>query len=255
MIATRACHHCGREQPASAAFCAACGQEFRAPRFGDEVPPPVPSWDRRAGLQGKPAMRVMVALLAALAAAAPFALGGFAPSTSLLVFYAVVGAVVLFCAAQERDAIAPLLLRSGGVWLLLAAPAAYATQGFGWLWVQLLQRADALEELEGIGAVMPSWALLLGVVLAPAVFEELAFRGIFLRNAQNFLRPWPAHLATAFAFAAIHLQPLMLPFHFGMGLALGGLRVASGSLWPSMILHAVNNALAAGLLPGSPFAP
>ncbi|MDA1259838.1 MAG: CPBP family glutamic-type intramembrane protease [Planctomycetota bacterium] len=255
MIATLSCRHCGREQPASANFCAGCGLEFRSTRFGEEAPPPVPSWERRAGLQGRSAIRVVMALLIALAVSIPFAV--FSPDTvaTWLFIDAMIAGVVIACVVLERGALGPLLKASGGFWLLLAVPAAYVMQGLGWLWMKVLDRSDQILEAEPSEAWLPVWMLLLSIVVVPALFEELAFRGIFLRSARLFLRPLPAHLLTAAAFALIHFQPMVLPFHFAMGLALGGLRAGSGSLWPPILLHAANNALAAGLLPGSPFAP
>lgn len=235
----------------SAAYCAACGQEFRAPRIDEESPPPVPSWERRAGLQGKPAVRVTVAMLAALVVAVPFMFGELEP-TDWLILDALMAGVVLGCVVLERGALTPSLRASGGLWLLLAVPAGYVLQWLGWLWSLVLERGGGAAP-EGAFVEMPTWILFLTIVLVPAIFEELAFRGIFLRSARTFLRPLPAHLLTAAAFAAIHFQPLMLPFHFGIGLALGALRERSGSLWPPMLLHAVNNALAVGLLPGAPW--
>ena len=253
MIATRSCPHCGREQAASAAFCEACGQEFRSPRFEQETPPPVPSWERRAGLQGRSAVRVMIALLAALAVAVPFLLDGAERTGTWLIVDALLVGVVLGCTVMERGSLVPLLRNSGGIWLLLALPAAYLMQGLGWLWFRAL--LVLVPETAFAEAFLPqaAWLLLLSAVLVPAIFEELAFRGIFLRSARVFLRPVPAQLLTATAFAAIHFQPLSFPFHFTLGLALGGLRAVSGSLWPPILLHAVNNAIAVGLLPGGPF--
>jgi membrane protease YdiL (CAAX protease family) len=251
VIETRICHHCGRTQPASAAFCAACGQEFRAPRFAEEAPPPVPSWERRAGLQGKPAVRVTVAMLAASVVAVPFMFGDLDPTDWLILDALMVG-VVSVCVVLERGALTPSLRASGGVWLLLAVPAGYALQWLGALWTLALERWSGIDSSGSEFVELPTWILFLTIVLVPAIFEELAFRGIFLRSARTFLRPLPAHLLTAAAFAAIHFRPLMLPFHFGIGLALGALRERSGSLWPPMLLHAVNNALAVGLLPGAP---
>lgn len=251
MIPTQDCRHCGRTQAASAAFCAACGLEFRPPRLDRETPPPVPSWELRASMQGRPAVRVLVALLAALIVAVPFYFADTGVAGWLFVDALVVG-VVLGCVALEGGALTPSLRASGGWWLLAAVPVGFLMQACGWLWVQLLYGMEVVDTSDADSFELPGWLLVVSIVLVPAIFEELAFRGIFLRSAQIFLRPVPAHLLTAAVFAGIHFTPLMLPFHFTMGLALGALRAVSGSLWPPILMHAVNNALAIGLLPGSP---
>lgn len=254
MITTRACPHCGRAQPGGASFCSACGFEFRAPRFDAEPPPPVPSWDRRAGLQGRPAIRVVVAILAVLAASIPL-LFLARDTTALLLVDALLAAVVLACVALERGALAPALTASGGWWLALAVPAAYAVQAIGWIYQRILARGLG-EAHEGHPfAEMPVWVQWISVVAVAGVFEELAFRGVFLRSAKHFLRPVAAHLLTAAAFAAIHFNPPLFPYHFLVGLTLGGLRERSGSLWPPILMHAAHNAAVLGFLPGAPLGP
>jgi hypothetical protein len=254
VIETRPCPHCGCAQLPSAAFCSACGFEFRAPRFGDEPPPPVPSWDRRARLQGKPAIRVVAAILAALAASLPLHLLA-RDATALLLLDALLAGVVLGCVALERGALAPALAASGGWLLALAVPAAYAVQALGWIWVRILK--SALGEPPGGHpfAGMPLWVQWVSVVAVAGIFEELAFRGVFLRSAKIFLRPVAAHLLTAGAFAAIHFNPPLFPYHFLVGLTLGWLRERSGSLWPPILMHAAHNAAVLGLLPGAPLSP
>lgn len=252
MIPTRNCPYCSAVQPASASFCGACGHEFRAPRRAEETPPPVPSVERRFQAQGGAATRVLIALLAVLAVAVPLHYLPTSESWDALVLDAAVALVVLACVAMERGALAPALRAHGGPWLLAAAPLAWLMQAFGALWFALLAGWLDLPIDESPMPDLPVWLLWVSVVLVPAVFEEIAFRGIFLRSARLLLRPMPAQLLTAGCFAAIHFQPLSFPFHFALGLALGLLRERSGSLWPPMLLHALNNALAIGLIPGGP---
>jgi len=87
------------------------------------------------------------------------------------------------------------------------------------------------------------WAIL-GVVVAAAVGEELLFRGVVQRGLQQRWSRTPALFLTAAIFAAFHLQPLMLPMLFALGLLFGWLYQRSGSLWPPIIAHATNNLLA-----------
>ena len=87
--------------------------------------------------------------------------------------------------------------------------------------------------------------LLLGVV--PAVFEEIAFRGAVQGVLQKVARPGAAVVIQALLFALAHQSVARFPPTFLLGLALGALRWRSGSLWPGILLHALNNGLLAGL--------
>jgi hypothetical protein len=79
------------------------------------------------------------------------------------------------------------------------------------------------------------------IAVQPAVFEELAFRGSIQSSMQGVLRRREAVVVTALMFAILHLQFLALPHLIVMGLMLGWLRQASGSLYPGMVLHFVHN--------------
>ncbi|GJD47920.1 hypothetical protein OPKNFCMD_0632 [Methylobacterium crusticola] len=91
------------------------------------------------------------------------------------------------------------------------------------------------------GEVLWAWALWL-VVLAPLA-EELLFRGDLFGRLRGLLPPAATVLASAGVFALCHAergltQPLsVLP----LGLALGLMRLWTGSLWPCIVLHAVSN--------------
>ncbi len=83
----------------------------------------------------------------------------------------------------------------------------------------------------------------LGVVVAP-LMEELFFRGLLLRG---LLRRWPAVpavVASALLFALFHANPWQFLAPLILGLFYGWLTVRSGSLWPAILAHALNNAIA-----------
>jgi membrane protease YdiL (CAAX protease family) len=83
----------------------------------------------------------------------------------------------------------------------------------------------------------PMWACLLSSAVAPAVFEELMYRGLLLHR---FLRVMPAGLAIAvqaMLFSVTHLDTAFLLPHFAFGMVAGLLRMAAGALWPCMLMH------------------
>jgi membrane protease YdiL (CAAX protease family) len=88
------------------------------------------------------------------------------------------------------------------------------------------------------------WAFsLAAIAVAPAVAEEVLNRGIILPSFRRPLGDGGAVAASALFFGLMHLDAYRLPFTFMMGLALGALRVRTGSLVPGLLAHATVNAL------------
>lgn len=82
--------------------------------------------------------------------------------------------------------------------------------------------------------------------LAP-ICEELAFRGHLL-SALRLRHATPAAIAlSAVAFAALHLDPVRLPGLLFLGVLFAWLTFRSGSIYPAVLAHAVNNAAATAL--------
>ena len=82
--------------------------------------------------------------------------------------------------------------------------------------------------------------------------EELFFRGYMQTRLRQHWRPWPAIAVTAALFGLLHLDPLHSPFAFVVGLFLGWVTELTGSLWPAIAAHVVNNtvwALSTAYLP------
>lgn len=86
-------------------------------------------------------------------------------------------------------------------------------------------------------------ATLILVALLPAVAEEYIFRGCI---ARSFARKGYvfAVLMSALLFAIMHGSPLQLVHQFLIGVVCAVLFFATRSLWPPIILHFLNNAIA-----------
>jgi membrane protease YdiL (CAAX protease family) len=92
-------------------------------------------------------------------------------------------------------------------------------------------------------------ALLAAAAAAPALMEELLFRGLLLTALQQRLGRVDAVAVCGALFALSHLSvPQFFPFAL-LGFAAGGVAVASGSVWPAVLLHFSYNStgLALGL--------
>lgn len=86
--------------------------------------------------------------------------------------------------------------------------------------------------------------LYLIVAVLPGIAEELVFRGYVQTRLLERFPPWLAIGATAAMFALAHFEPLHAVSVFPLGVWLGILAWRTGSIWPSILAHAFNNALA-----------
>ncbi len=86
------------------------------------------------------------------------------------------------------------------------------------------------------------WAVYLNTAALPAVFEEIAFRGLILKKLEIVMPPTQALLVTALMFAIIHYNlPGLVIFLVPLALAAGWLVQKSGSLWPAIAVHFLHN--------------
>jgi len=102
---------------------------------------------------------------------------------------------------------------------------------------------DVIREPEGMRAVM----LALLISLVPAFCEELFFRGLVQSRLVAVWPPGAAILLTSTVFALVHIDAQHIIAVLPIGIYLGWAAWRSGSVWMSMLLHALNN-LAAVLL-------
>ena len=88
---------------------------------------------------------------------------------------------------------------------------------------------------------------LLSLAAVPAVCEEILFRGYIQSGLRHQGRRGAAILASGALFCAFHLNPWGAVGIFVLGVFLAWVREVTGSLWPGIAAHAVNNAASIGL--------
>jgi sodium transport system permease protein len=152
--------------------------------------------------------------------------------------------------ASGIAALAGGLLVGGGLFVLGAA----ALLRFGGI-----ELSPAMRELSGklLGLMLEQpWWLAWGLMaVLPACLEELLFRGwvlaAFTGDQPSRRRKIIAVVAQAACFAIFHLLPERMPQTFVLGLALGTIVLATGSLFPAILCHIANNSMPLLLLYGS----
>ncbi|CAB4857962.1 unannotated protein [freshwater metagenome] len=129
------------------------------------------------------------------------------------------------------------------------------------LWTVLMEQAFGITEqrqniLDDLGVRDGSTLLiataLLVCVMAPLA-EEFLFRGFVFTALRSWRGIWPAAVITGIVFGGVHvlsspavfIVPLAI---FGFGLCL--LYVRTGSLYPCIAVHALNNSVAFGVTEG-----
>ena len=90
----------------------------------------------------------------------------------------------------------------------------------------------------------PIWLILLAFAMAPAICEEIAFRGFILTGFDRGRSTGVAIVLSSLAFGIMHMIPQQVFNAALLGLVLGLIAVRSRSLWPCVVFHFCFNALA-----------
>jgi len=110
------------------------------------------------------------------------------------------------------------------------------TSGLEWIGYQL---SELSVPINNVGDLVLA---ILVVALVPAICEELLFRGVVL-NGLRSKGKWVAILLSALIFALMHNNIEQLPYTFALGVVLGYVVYQTGSIIPSVIMHACNNTI------------
>ena len=95
------------------------------------------------------------------------------------------------------------------------------------------------------------WFGLLNIALVPAICEEILFRGYILRAFEKSWGPIVAIFISGLIFGLFHIQlGNVLPLAT-LGIILGLMTWLSGTIWPAIIAHFINNG--AAVLVGSQY--
>ncbi len=162
------------------------------------------------------------------------------------------GGSLLFVRRQRLDPVETFSLRlphwSAWIAVLIGAPAGLVT-GLG-----IFRLSQAIvpvppEMVKSLGQYLmpehlPLWQVLPMLTLLPGVCEELTFRGVLLSSLRRHYTPLRAAILSGLVFGLFHFAIFRIIPTAYLGVMLAGATILSGSIYPAMAWHALNNALA-----------
>lgn len=82
------------------------------------------------------------------------------------------------------------------------------------------------------------------IAIAAPIIEETLFRGLLFSSLRTYFGLWTAIVISAAVFSALHFELIGFVPRLTLGIGLGYLYVKTGSLFPSIGLHGLNNFVA-----------
>ena len=120
-----------------------------------------------------------------------------------------------------------------------------------WLVRYLSLPEDHIQHLKGLVDRPAMLGAFAAFAVLPAVCEELVFRGVLARSLGRHRSLLVAAVISAAVFSAYHLSLLQALPTFTLGIALGVIAVRADSVLPTMLAHALNNAMAIAMSRGA----
>ncbi len=108
---------------------------------------------------------------------------------------------------------------------------------------------DALMEMLVFESLSEQIIAGIAVALFAPVYEEVFFRGYVQNAMAGRWGRWVGIIGSGLFFGLFHLIPLQAISAIPLGLLCAWVYDRTGSLWPAILLHAVNNFLAVAILP------
>lgn len=128
--------------------------------------------------------------------------------------------------------------------LLVCIPFIYSLMYLGGLLMEAVNLPNLLEDTF-MDMSHSIWGIISIALVAP-VLEECLFRGAIEGHLLTLWKgkPWAAIVVSGLIFGIIHLNPAQMLYASIIGIVLGWLRWRTGSVYPGIIGHILNNSLA-----------
>lgn len=142
--------------------------------------------------------------------------------------------------------------RKSDLWLMLPFSVAllFGLNFIPGLFLTLMEQFGYVMEVIAFPDTTSALGFILGIIcicVLPAIVEESIFRGVILRSfgSQN---AWKGILISSALFSLMHGSAQQTMYQFVIGIVLGLVAVKTNSIYPSMLLHFLNNAISVVLL-------
>lgn len=216
---------------------------------------------------GWPEILVGMAALAVVGLGIPWAVSGQVDLTGplggaiLATVSGVAGLAGFFAAvALRRRSLGPFgIRRASARWMWLGVAGAVvglvAKGVLTPLFIQLTGAPTDTQAGYAAGASSGPWLLVLtavGLIILTPIGEEFLFRGVVTTGLLRY-GPVIATIGSAVIFAVVHGINVVLPAALIVGIITAELRRRSDSVWPGVVVHALNNSvtvIAYALIPG-----
>jgi membrane protease YdiL (CAAX protease family) len=243
----RFCTTCGAPWQPEWAVCASCAalqqRQSVAAEIGAAVTKQRRSIISAVGLYGALLLVSAAGLIAAIA-------GDKRGSFDRLATEEIAMAIIILCwSVGSRGTLRQPLSRIGPLrWSAVSPLLALLTFAVATVAIRLMNTLPGMTEFDYLSIFTSAGqgfgVATLMIAVQPAVFEEIAFRGIVFNALYNVTGSgMETVLASAAMFAILHLSVPSFPHLFLMGAVLGLLRLRTGSLYPGMVLHFTHNLL------------
>jgi membrane protease YdiL (CAAX protease family) len=172
-------------------------------------------------------------------------------ANTVLVDVSVVAACILFAGLVARPEPWQFGLRQSPPKLAaqIAAIGALVYFIFGRAYEVIVRPENPQRIVEDIGANSSTLLLVVGavvVITVAPVCEELFFRGVLFRVLRQRMPLWPAAIIDGILFGFVHGSLVIVPILAVLGIILCWVYERTGSLFPTIALHSLNNTVAYG---------
>jgi membrane protease YdiL (CAAX protease family) len=153
--------------------------------------------------------------------------------------------------------LAALGLRGARLRFFAAAIAVGATGWYlnaalvDWLFALLGLSREHARHLQELVDRPPLWQAIALFAVLPAVCEEIVFRGVLARSIGRRMSLIVAAAISAVVFSAYHASLVQALPTLTLGMVLAVIAIRADSIAPSMVAHALNNALAIAVTRGA----
>src|SRR3954451_9840368 len=176
---------------------------------------------------------------------------GITAATTVLVDVSVVVACVLFAGLVTRPRPWQFGLRPAPLKFAaqMAAMGALAYFLFSLAYEAIVRPDNPQRVVQDLGADTNTLLLVIGAVVVIGIAplcEEVFFRGVLFRVLRQRMPLWPGALSDGILFGLVHGSLMILPVLAVLGIVFCYVYERTGSLFPTIALHSLNNTIAYG---------